>query len=121
MHIYTYVCLYFYSPRVAFKLLWYPQLSILIFISLMWSDRLANFAPGFKPFTVEVQWLLLLFKLIPAAKLTSAHFYFNVAQMSMSVSAVNTLAAVQPHVPTLLDPTHVPVTVALQEMDKLAT
>ena len=51
----------------------------------------------------------------------SAHFYFNVPQMSMSVPAVYTLAAVQPHVPTLLDPTNVPVTVVLQEMDKLAT
>ena len=65
--------------------------------------------------------MLLLFKFIPAVKLMSAHFYINVPQMSMSVPAVYTLAAVQPHVPTLLDPTHVPVTVVLQEMDKLAT
>lgn len=65
--------------------------------------------------------MLLLFKLIPAARLTSAHFCFNVSQMSMNVPAVYILAIVQPHVSTLLDPTHVPVTILLQEMEKLAT
>ena len=41
--------------------------------------------------------------------------------MSMNVPAVYTLAIVQPHVSTLLDPAHVPVTILLQEMEKLAT
>ena len=77
--------------------------------------------PGFKPSTVKAQWLLLLFKLIPVARLKSVHFCFNVSQMSMNVLAVDTLATVQPHVSTLLDPIHVPVTILLQEMEKLAT
>ena len=52
---------------------------------------------------------------------SSARFYLNVPQMSMSVPVVYTLATVQLHVPTILDPTHVPVTILLQEMEKLAT
>ena len=52
---------------------------------------------------------------------SSARFYLNVPQMSMSVPVVYTLPTVQLHVPTILDPTHVPVTILLQEMEKLAT
>ena len=55
------------------------------------------------------------------ARLKSVHFCFNVSQMSMNVLAVDTLATVQPHVSTLLDPIHVPVTILLQEMEKLVT
>ena len=82
--------------------------------------RPANVAPEFKPFTVEVQWLLLLLKLMLAARLKCAHFCFNVSQMSMNVPEVDTLATVQPHISTLLDPTYVPVTILLREMEKLA-
>ena len=39
----------------------------------------------------------------------------------MNVQAVDILATVQLHVSTLLDPTHVPVTIVLQEVEKLAT
>ena len=56
-----------------------------------------------------------------AARLKCAHFGFNVSQMSMNVPEVDTLATVQPHVSTLFDPTHVPVTILLQEVEKLAT
>ena len=52
---------------------------------------------------------------------THTHICFNVSQMSMNVQAVDILATVQPHVSTLLDPTHVPVTILLQEVEKLAT
>ena len=52
---------------------------------------------------------------------THTHICFNVSQMSMNVQAVDILATVQPHVSTLLDPTHVPVTIVLQEVEKLAT
>ena len=55
------------------------------------------------------------------ARLKSVHFCFNVSQMSMNAPAVDTLATVQPHVSTLLDPIHVPVTILLQELEKLAT
>ena len=53
--------------------------------------------------------------------LTHTHICFNVSQMSMNVQAVDILATVQLHVSTLLDPTHVPVTIVLQEVEKLAT
>ena len=52
---------------------------------------------------------------------THTHICFNVSQMSMNVPEVDTLATVQPHISTLLDPTHVPVTILLQEVEKLAT
>ena len=87
----------------------------------IYTHRPADVAPGFKPSTVKAQWLLLLFKLIPVARLKSVHFCFNVSQMSMNAPAVDTLATVQPHVSTLLDPIHVPVTILLQELEKLAT
>ena len=98
------------------------ELNIYIYIYIyIYTHRPANVAPGFKPSTVKAQWLLLLFKLIPVARLKSVHFCFNVSQMSMNAPAVDTLATVQPHVSTLLDPIHVPVTILLQELEKLAT
>ena len=101
--------------QIYIPVLFYIYIYIYIYI-----HRPANVAPEFKPFTVEVQWLLLLLKLMLAARLKCAHFCFNVSQMSMNVPEVDTLATVQPHVSTLLDPTHVPVTILLREMEKLA-